>query len=116
MKILFLDDSEERIYAFVQKAAFGDTVYIARTAAECIEKLQEREYDIISLDHDLGGEVFVNSNRADCGMEVVRWMDKNLPSRGAKVIIHSWNIPAANAMSHWLIDAGYSVRCEPFSA
>jgi hypothetical protein len=37
----------------------------------------EPRWDIVSLDHDLNFEEFVDSNRKDCGMEVVRWIERN---------------------------------------
>jgi hypothetical protein len=65
------------------------------------------------LDHDLGGEEHVDSNREDCGMEVVRWMSKNKVDVG-EVIIHSHNVIAAEKMRLSLEEAGYNVRAIPF--
>ena len=69
-RILFLDDDDLRAEVFL-----GDhpqAVWV-QTAAECIAKLEE-PWDEVHLDHDLGGEVFVNIDRDDCGMAVVRWI------------------------------------------
>lgn len=67
------------------------------------------------LDHDLGGKVFVDSNREDCGMEVVRWIMRNRPFIG-RVIVHSWNEPAARRMVADLRRRDYAVSYAPFGA
>jgi hypothetical protein len=75
--------------------------------AECsdgiIEKLRFRNSrenrvghggtDVISLDHDLCGERYVDQSRKDCGMEVVRFLEQN-PIPQGKIICHSYNTKA----------------------
>ena len=67
---LFLDDDPARAAVFT--ARHPDACWV-ETAPACLEKLAER-WDEVHLDHDLGGEHFVESTRPDCGMEVVRWL------------------------------------------
>ncbi|UYN89915.1 MAG: hypothetical protein KIT08_01430 [Anaerolineales bacterium] len=114
--VLFLDDNEDRIE--VAKRHFGKIgqshLLIARTASQAIDFLAKATFDLVHLDHDLGGEVFVDSDREDCGMEVVRWMVENRPNV-KEVVVHSWNIPAAGKMFAKLSQAGYAVKSEPFS-
>jgi hypothetical protein len=62
---------------------------------------------VLCLDHDLGGEVYVDPSRPDCGMEVVRWMAENRPEVG-RVIIHSLNTSASLEMERQLRAAGYA--------
>jgi hypothetical protein len=111
--ILFLDDSERRHQEF-QKIQYS--FWACRTAEETIDRLKGSidYWDVVLLDHDLGGAVYVNSGREDCGMEVVRYIVENTPLIGI-VVIHSWNIPAAQRMKHELQQAGYVVVQEPFS-
>ena len=86
MKVLFLDDELWRWEAF--NKIFPQPVWV-KTAEETIEKLKTEEYDILSLDHDLG----TNSN----GMDVVNYIIEN-NKRYKYIWIHSWNSPAASKM------------------
>lgn len=114
MKILFLDDNEERIKA--AKSAFhDDELFVARTASEAILYISNIEnLDYVSLDHDLGGEAFVDTGREDCGMEVVRWIIKTRP-KFKRIVVHSWNPPAAKSMVLMLKNAGYETAYAPFA-
>ena len=114
-KTLFLDDSEER-QEIAQKyfgKYWGDVTW-AWTTKQAIQALKQSSYDLVFLDHDLGGEVFVDSKREDSGMEVVRWIVQNKPQIDT-IVIHSWNLPAAKNMELYLRDAGYAVSRTPFS-
>ena len=111
MEILFLDDSEDRIETFKKHI---NTASIVRTADECINKLKKQKWDYVFLDHDLGGEVHVDSDREDCGMEVVRWAVENKPIVEG-FIIHSLNHIASRSMKEALRKAGYKALPIPFS-
>lgn len=94
MEVLFLDDCPNRIKNFRSTVPWAT---IVSTAEETIAKLQERVWDYVFLDHDLGGEAFVDSDREDCGMEVVRWVLTHRPD--VKLfVVHSCNEPAAMNM------------------
>lgn len=98
MKVLFLDDDPIRHDNFkliVHPSFLVDYVY---TAEECIDKLKSNTYDIVSLDHDLGGQVFVDSAERDTGMEVVRFLETNIIPPILLVICHSYNTAAAPIM------------------
>ena len=114
--VLFLDDSEERINKAIEMYKDFD-LYVARTASEAIAWLSGiDEWLVVSLDHDLGDEVFVNSNREDCGMEVIRYIEslERKPTI-SNIIIHSWNLPAAERMEKALRRFyGYDVVRIPF--
>lgn len=109
---LFLDDDPARASAFLE--ANPDAVWVT-TVSECLEKLAEH-WDEIHLDHDLGGEHFVDVDRDDCGMEVVRWLVKEHRKhlRRAKFTIHSHNLPAAFEMVLRLRGLGYQAEALPF--
>jgi hypothetical protein len=91
---LFLDDNEERGVRFL--AAFPAARWV-QTAEQAIEHIKTGKYVTLFLDHDLGGEAYVDSMREDCGMEVVRWMEANRPPV-SEVVIHSHNPVAASQM------------------
>ena len=108
--VLFLDDSPLRIKKFKSKIPFAITV---ETAKDCIEELRAGIWQSCWLDHDLGGEIHVDSNREDSGMEVVRWIEENKPKVDS-FVIHSLNIVAAKQMEEKLKKCGYHVVSIPF--
>ena len=70
VRMLVLDDDIERFSEL--RRSFPDAQLEWETTAEkCIERLHE-PWDVIRLDHDLGGETWADSSRPDTGMEVVR--------------------------------------------
>lgn len=127
LKILFLDDRSKRIHAALEKYAEHDLT-IVTTVKECIEKISNEAWDLVSLDHDLNYESFVDPNRSDCGMEVVRFLcekEKFLLNsvkyplqrgimRPSKIIIHTSNAVAATEMIHHLQKSSYNVFYERF--
>lgn len=110
---LFLDDDPARADAFFDK--FPDAHWV-QTTVECIEALKTKVWDEIHLDHDLEGEWFVDSERTDCGMEVVRWLttEPRTHLMAAKFVVHTHNQNAAMVMVTQLGLAGYYVVEQPF--
>jgi CheY-like chemotaxis protein len=108
--ILFLDDDHNRIEQFRQHCTWCTVV---ETAQEAIDKLSNEEFNIVFLDHDLGGEQMVSSDREDCGMEVVRWISENKPTID-QIIVHTLNIDAGLQMVSRLKGAGYPTDQVPF--
>lgn len=119
MKVLFLDDRQKRIDVAVERYKDHDLT-VVRTAEDAIKALKDKTFfwDLVCLDHDLNGESFVDSNRKDCGMEVVRWMTAfrgPLNQIVKKVIIHSSNLGGAMTMYCALDARGYYTFYERFS-
>lgn len=116
LKILFLDDRSKRIHAALEKYA-GHDLTIVTTAKECIEKISNEEWDQIRLDHDLNQESFVDSDRSDCGMEVVRFIEKHYDCEqflGTTFWIHTSNHAAALMMVSRLRKLELLVKHERF--
>lgn len=116
--VLFLDDDENRTKAFVSLVPYAKC---APTAKGIIKLLQEHidkkiKIDCLFLDHDLGGEIYVDSDREDCGMEVVRWLVFNLIKRSEIniIFIHTMNPSASESMFDALRAAGLDARKLPF--
>ena len=111
-RILFLDDDPDRARAFLGR--HPEAVWV-QTAGECIARLAE-SWDQVHLDHDLGGEVFVDSSRDDCGMEVVRWLcsQPQEPPPCTWFFVHSHNADAADLMVRSLRQHGYQAVYRPF--
>jgi hypothetical protein len=118
--ILFLDDDPARAALAHQRMPerYRQNTFWAQTTEEAIYILRDYASRLMSahLDHDLGGEQFVHSSREDCGMEVVRWLERQDPKLydGCVFVIHTWNIPAGIKMAERLQAAGYKVHRRPF--
>jgi hypothetical protein len=113
-RILFLDDDPMRAIAF--HGLHPRAVWV-QTAAACIARLEE-EWDEVHLDHDLGGEHFVDYQRDDCGMEVVRWIcgAPRPHLRATRFTVHSHNPTGAIMMVATMQSNGYLVEHRPFGA
>ena len=124
--ILFLDDSPERAvlaYERMPVKSREETIW-CRTAEEAIVTLWDYRdrLDAVHLDHDLGGQEYVNTSREDCGMEVVRYLEKmsrDKPEefkklKAARFVIHSWNDHAGPIMVERLLKIGLNVEYRPF--
>ena len=111
MNILFLDDSLARVKKFRSHCPSATLVH---TSDNAISKLASgTTWDYVFLDHDLGGEEYVNSEREDCGMNVVRWIVEHKPQIST-IIVHSLNPPAAARMVDDLMAAGFTAYGVPY--
>lgn len=109
LRVLFLDDDPDRTRSFVSRVgSHGLHLVTVETVSDCIEHLAASRWDLVLLDHDLGGEVFVESARADTGAEVVRWLRDN-PGEHGSFIVHSMNAVGAASMFFDLREMGYRV-------
>jgi len=111
MNILFLDDSEERQKIFRSEFPHAHRCTIA---ADAIFNLGFGEWDLVLLDHDLGKEIYADSNGENTGAEVTRWILKNKPTI-KRVVVHSFNPSGAEVMLKNLIEAGYNPIYAPFN-
>lgn len=114
MKVLFLDDDQNRMVC-ARIHYSNDILSEATTVEEAIRMLEKYSpYDLVSLDHDLGGYHFVESDEKS-GYEVAKYIARmqkeKLPKR---VIIHSYNPAGAANMFSELIDIVYVTRI-PFN-
>lgn len=103
MKILILEDSEERMNWFRKK--LDGEIDHATKPDKAIEFLQSNEYDLILLDHDL--EVYHYDYDVNCdkttGLCVAKWLGENpTNNESAQIIIHSMNNNGAQRMFHAL--------------
>jgi hypothetical protein len=113
-RVLFLDDDPVRAEFFLDENPHAVWV---QTVAECVARLAET-WDEVHLDHDLGGEQFVEMERDDCGMEVVRWLclEPRPHLTPARFLLHSHNAMAAAIMGLQLTAAGFHAELRPFGA
>jgi|ERR1700748_1624072 len=115
MKILIIDDSNERHWGFAKVYA-NEQITQAYTVESAIKSIDKIDYDLIHLDHDLNDFEQFNDGRKPkehTGMEVCSYLIKK--GYAGKVIIHSWNTAASLRMKKLFEDAEINVSYEPFS-
>jgi hypothetical protein len=111
-RLLFLDDDPRRAEAFLSENP--QAVWVT-TVAECLERMTE-SWDEIHLDHDLGGQHFVDSNQDNCGMEVIRWLCKEPRPHlnETSFLVHTHNSAAGLLMVLQMRACGYDAEFRPF--
>lgn len=100
-KLLFLDDRSKRIHAALAKFSEKFEVVIVPNVKECLRALAQDDFEEVHLDHDLRGVDFEDPDSPECGMEVVRYLEKThwpVDKPRPKFHIHSKNIFAAHLM------------------
>lgn len=106
-KLFILEDDPRRMEKVYKK--FGKFLVI--THAEDVETakrlfVKNEYYDYIFLDHDLGGEVFVDSINENTGYSFTKFMVKQQKNfRYGTIVLHSQNPVGAMNMKNALEDA-----------
>ena len=116
MKIFILDDSLERINtlrSLLDQRYANAEITVAGTAkyAKSVFDLN-RDFDLVFLDHDLGGRIYVNSEEEETGYQVAKHMLKRKVNSG-QVIVHTMNIVGAQNICS-LLTGEYLVYHIPF--
>lgn len=121
MKIFILEDDPNRIEAF--KGVIGDkhqlTVAKWLSGVDGADEVFNPPYDLMLLDHDLGGLVYLESEGIyETGFKFVKSLGQYNPEKHGepKVIIHSWNPDGAKAMGNLLYKNGWRAVLTPFSS
>ena len=109
MKILIVEDDQQRIDWFEREFKDADVV-VVKEAEDGIREVEATKYDVIFLDHDLGGRAFVESHDPNTGFQVALAIVKS-PNKNTPIVIHSWNPAGAGNMQSILKHAIYA----PFS-
>lgn len=118
MNIFILEDSTYRIQR-MKDDLFFHTLTIT-TSVEQAKAEFRPPYDLLLLDHDLGGDIMVPEDHINTGSEFVRWLidlyqncqPHELPCR--KAFIHSLNFGAADSMASHLENLGMDAAPFPF--
>jgi CheY-like chemotaxis protein len=91
MKVLVVEDDNERIFKFSRELEPTDAVvYYAQSADGAATLLKVLKFDVIFLDHDLGGRAYVASSDPNTGYAVAKKI-KGTRNESAYIIIHSLN-------------------------
>lgn len=123
MKILFLDDNEERHLLF-KKTHIGHDITYVYTYETALEALKTDIFKEIWLDHDLSAEMQtayvagLSPPEEKTGYDVAKYIVEELdpdklPNR---IIIHSMNIPAAKRMQNILKELRIPIKLWPFGS
>jgi len=98
MKILFLDDDPVRTKK-ARRCFAKDKLHEAETAKQAIMLLEKHSpYDAVSLDHDLGGNIYCPSDEVS-GFAVAEYISKMPKEKMPKqVVVHSFNLSGAENM------------------
>ena len=97
LKIFILEDNDERIKRFKNKAnEFTKTnveLYIAKDVNAAIKLYEENKpFNMYFLDHDLGGRVFVDSKEENTGYTFAKYLAKNnITGKNEQIYSHSLN-------------------------
>jgi CheY-like chemotaxis protein len=111
MKILILEDSEDRIKQFKQRL-IGKEVTFTKDTKECISLLNNQEWDYLFLDHDLDNNF--NSPGEGTGYEVAKYIAEHPSCCPRRILIHTLNNIGASAMMLVLGDSGIRATYIPF--
>ena len=106
MNILILEDNPERIKIF-QKNLMDETIVVEHTEYACVANclLEDKKWDVLFLDHDLGGEAYVSTDNENTGSGVARYLANHPDRKPPLIIIHSMNANGAVNIKSLLRDA-----------
>lgn len=118
--LLFLDGDPNRAAVHCQRLTDADrsrTMWV-KTVDETISVLEtyRDRLEEVSLEYDLGEEPNAHPSREDCGMQVVRYLEKQSPDKFKHInfVIHTWNASASSKMVNRLLELGLRVVTAPF--
>lgn len=116
--ILILEDDKHRTRWFKRTWPTAIIYDNAKEFINYLEEIKNTEDSItIFLDHDLGNETYVDSNKQNTGMEIVRWFEQNKHIDNIDhIFIHSLNTYAAKEMHQRLEKLKYVSRLSPFTS
>lgn len=90
MNIFILEDDPERNRLFKDKLGTKHMLTMTTTSDEAIEQLKVQKFDLLLLDHDLGGRQMVASSQYDTGFRVACEIPTTI-NQDTPTIVHSYN-------------------------
>lgn len=113
MKIFILEDDPARVAAF-RVALAGTMLSTSDNVEESKLILEEvKDFDALFLDHDLGGEIYVDSQESNTGYQLAKWIAES-GMHYPQIFIHSMNAVGASNMKIALADSADEVFQYPF--
>ena len=96
MKIFVLEDNGERIKWFAEQ--FQDhSLVMANHVDLAMTVLDTIKFDVLFLDHDLGGKAYVPVTEHNTGSTIANMLHTSA-NKNTPVVVHSFNVPAAKHM------------------
>ncbi len=95
MRVFILEDNGSRVVKF-KRELIGNRVDHAETLPAGREMIRDNEYDLIFLDHDLGGMEMVDSSEEDTGYHLAVLIAADDRNSGTPCIVHSCNPAGAD--------------------
>jgi CheY-like chemotaxis protein len=118
MRVLILDDNELRHEVMGKKLRPKCAKLVqVRTCDEACKAMEDMDFDVMYLDHNLGDFMRVASGCVErTGVDVVRYILQHLGEARLPrmVVITSWNVEGAQRMRTLLRAANIEVKIEPF--
>lgn len=119
--IVFLEGDPTRAALQFQRMTQTDQnrTFWVKTVPEAIDMLKNyrERLDIVSLGYNLNGEEYNHPSREDCGLEVIRWLERQSSSlySHTRFVIHSWASQGVK-MTERLRKKGYRAIRIPFGS
>ena len=116
IRILIIEDNEERIDLFKQWMPADIQAIFVRSAGRAVRVIELDNgsvYAGICLDHDLNEQVIVSEEKGINGVEVVRRIVRNI-SLNVPILVHSMNFGGGTSMVRMLQAQGFTVTRVPF--
>lgn len=115
MKILILEDDPTRILQFKSNLIGADVTYVD-TAESAKKVLIQEQFDVLFLDHDLGGEQNTSSDPdGNNGYAVALFVKENPQHMPGTIIVHSLNPSGVQAIMTSLMNVNVETIRLPFA-
>ena len=120
--IVFVDNDSQRAALQFQRMTPVDQsrTFWVKTVPEALDMLENyrERLDVVSMEYDLNDLEYNHPSREDCGLELVRWLERRSSDSYSHVrfIIHTWNSSAGMKMANRLRAHGYNVILKPFGS
>lgn len=91
--IVILEDDPNRISSFKKKIGDASNLMIFTDVDPCVRYVKNNKdiIDMIFLDHDLGGEIYVDSNDHNTGYTMAKKIKEIYGDNYPQTIVHSMN-------------------------
>ena len=111
MRVFVLEDNDQRVIKF-RRSLVGHCVDYADNVVDGKAFIEQYQYDLIFLDHDLGGKEMVSSDDPNTGYQMACLLAENDLNKDAAVVIHTCNPNGASRMEQAL--SGFRTGLAPF--
>ena len=105
--IVILEDDPNRIRQFKEKIGVASNLMIFTDVDPCIKYVKNNKdsIDMIFLDHDLGGEIYVDSSNHNTGYTMAKKIKEIYGDSYPRTIVHSLNPAGVKNIMNILTDA-----------